>query len=165
MALPIRTTVNDIEVVCTYLATKPTGASAAEAKAVLNAKVLDTRKLSAFKFWGLIRQTDEKMQLTQAGQRLAKDKCARRGEVLREVVARVKPYSAMVERAVHSGDLAVTASEVAAHWHNHFTDEVSGTDKILNDQAVCFFQLAQGADLGRLTIGRQGKATRFEFGW
>ena len=36
-------------------------------------------------------------------------------------------------------------------------------DKILNDQAVCFFQLAEGADLGTLTIGRKGQPTRFDF--
>ena len=76
MALPIRTTVADIEAVCSYLATKPTGASTAEAKAVLDSKVLDGRKLNALKFWGLIDDNGGKMRLTEPGRRLAKDKGA-----------------------------------------------------------------------------------------
>ena len=47
--------------------------------------------------------------------------------------------------------------------HEHFRNEVADTDKILNDQAVCFFQIAQGADLGTLIIGRNGMPTRFSF--
>ena len=40
---------------------------------------------------------------------------------------------------------------------------MADSDKVLNDQAVCFFQIAQGANLGALTIGRKGSPTRFDF--
>jgi hypothetical protein len=70
---------------------------------------------------------------------------------------------AAVERVAHSKEHTVTASELAAHWHKHFPKDVAESEKILNDQAVCFFQLAEGADLGKLTIGRQGHPTRFDF--
>jgi predicted nucleotide-binding protein len=163
MALPIRTTVQDIEAVCGYLLTKPTGATLGEAKAVLDSKVLDSRKLTALKFWELIEENGSKMRLSEAGRRLAKDKGVGRAEVIKEVVARVQPYAAVVERVVHRNELTMTATEVAAHWHLHFKDEVSDSDKILNDQAVCFFQLAEAADLGQLTIGRKGQPTRFDF--
>jgi len=49
MALPIRTTLADVDALCAYLVTKPTGASLPEAKAVLDSKVLDGRKISAMK--------------------------------------------------------------------------------------------------------------------
>jgi hypothetical protein len=163
MPLPIRTTVQDIEAIASYLATKPTGASQAEAKAVLDSKVLDGRKLTAMKFWRIIEDTDGKMRLTDIGRRLAKDKGAKRAEVLREVIRSIRPYAAVVERAVHKGEYTITATEVAAHWHQHFRNEVSDNDKILNDQAVCFFQIAEGGDLGVLTIGRKGQPTRFDF--
>lgn len=163
MALPIRTTVGDIEAVLFYLATKPTGATTAEAKAVLDAKVLDGRKLNALKFWGLIEDSDGKMRLTDTGRKFAKDKGVRKAQVLREIVGKIKPYAAVVERAVHKGEFTVTATEVAAHWHQHFNAEVSDNDKILNDQAVCFFQIAEGGDLGALVIGRKGQPTRFDF--
>ena len=46
MSLPIRTTIEDIDAVCDYLVKKPTGATFAEAKAVLDKKRLDGRKLN-----------------------------------------------------------------------------------------------------------------------
>ena len=161
--LPIRTTLTDVDALCGYLITKPTGATAAEAKAVLDEKVLDGRKLSALKTWGLIDDSGGKMRLTERGRLVAKDKAAKRSEALKEAVASLRPYVAIVERAVHRGDDTFTATEVAAHWHQHFKEDSSDSDKILNDQAVCFFQLAEGADLGKLTIGRKGQPTRFAF--
>lgn len=163
MALPIRTTLADIDALCAYLVTKPTGATMAEAKAVLDSKVLDGRKITALKYWGLIDDSSGKMAVTERGRLVGKDKGARRAEALREAIASIPSYRAVVERAVHRGELTFSAVDVAAHWHQHFKVDASSNDKILNDQAVCFFQLAEGADLGKLVIGRKGQHTRFEF--
>lgn len=163
MALPIRTTLQDVDAICVYLVTKPTGASHAEAKAVLDSKVLDGRKLNALKYWGLIEDVGGKMLVTEQGRLIGRDKGVRRSEAFYNVVANVSPYRAVVERVVHRNELSISALEVAAHWHQHFKEEASSTDKILNDQAVCFFQIAEGADLGKLVIGRKGQPTRFEF--
>jgi predicted nucleotide-binding protein len=164
MPLPIRTTVADVDSVCGYLITKPTGATIVEAKAVLDEKVLDGRKLSALKAWGLIAENGGgKMRLTERGRLAAKDKGARRSQALKEAVASIRPYAAIVERAVHRNESTFTATEVAAQWHQHFKADASDSDQILNGQAVCFFQLAEGADLGKLTIGRKGQPTRFVF--
>lgn len=83
--------------------------------------------------------------------------------MLRKVITAVSPYRAIVERAFYRGESVITASETAAHWHDNFKGQVSDNEKILNDQSVCFFQVAQGADLGQLTIGRHSQPTRFEF--
>lgn len=163
MALPIRTTLGDVDALCAYLVTKPTGATQAEAKAVLDSRVLDGRKVSALKFWNLIDDSSGKMLVTERGRLVGRDKGARRSEALAEIVATVGPYRSIVERAVHRNELSLTALEVAAHWHQHFKSETSSNDKILNDQAVCFFQIAEGADLGKLVVGRKGQPTRFEF--
>jgi hypothetical protein len=163
MALPIRTTIADIEGVCAYLATKPTGATVTEAKAVLDSSLLDGRKLSALRYWSLVEDNNGKLRLTEKGRALSKDKCARRASVLTTVIGQIPPYAAIVERGVHKNELTIAATDVAAHWHQHFKSEASDNDKILNDQAVCFFQLAEGADLGQLIVGRKGQPTRFEF--
>ncbi len=163
MSLPIRTTLEDIDAVCGYLATKPTGATTAEAKAVVDKKRLDARKLNALKFWGLIEDNGTRMKLTERGRRAVKDAGAYRSGVLRDVIRDVPPYAAVVERAAHRSETTTTATEVAAHWHEHFRGEVSDSERILNDQAVCFFQAAEGADLGKVTIGRKGQRTRFDF--
>lgn len=163
MSLPTRTTLEDIDAICVYLTTKPTGATLAEAKAVVDSRHLDARKLYALKLWGLIEDADDKVKITEMGRRAVKASGASRSEVLRQVVRHMAPYSAAVERAVHRHEETITATDLAAHWHEHFRDEVSNSDGILNDQAVCFFQVAQGADLGVLVIGRKGMSTRFEF--
>ena len=162
MSLPIRTTIEDIQSVCYYLAKKPTGASLKEAKAVLDLKCLDGRKLSALKFWGLIEDQD-RLKLTPSGREAVRDDGACQIKTLVEVVQNIDPYRAVIERSAHRIEDSLTALDVAAHWHDHFKTEVSSNDKILNDQAVCFFQLAAGAGLGSLVIGRRGAPTRFEF--
>ena len=163
MSLPIRTTLEDIHAVCAYLVTKPTGATLAEAKAVVDKKYLDGRKLVALKFWGLIEDDGNKMKIADQGRQFVKNSGSSRSEVLGEVIRRVSPYGAIVERVAHRREETIAATEVAAHWHEHFRSVVSESEKILNDQAVCFFQIAQGADLGTLTIGRKGMQTRFDF--
>ena len=52
---------------------------------------------------------------------------------------------------------------VAAHWHDHFGEDVSTIEKTLNAQAICLFHLAAGAAFGNLVVGRKGSPTRFEF--
>lgn len=162
MALPIRTTLADVEKVCGFLATKPIGASMAEARAVLDKKDLDGRKLSALKRWGLIEENGEKLRLTELGREVTREKGARRPDALRRVISDIPPYQAIIERAVHRGEYTIATNEVSAHWYEHFPDYASENERILNDQAVCFFQVAQGADLGEIVIGRRGQSTRFE---
>ena len=163
MSLPTRATLDDVTAICGYLTTKPTGATLAEAKAVVDKKHLDARKISAVRTWGLIEEADNKIKITEMGRKVVRDSGAFRNEVLRDVVRSLAPYSAVVERVVHANDTTLAATDVAAHWYEHFRDEVSDSDKILNDQAICFFQIAQGADLGTLFFGRRGMSTRFEF--
>jgi predicted nucleotide-binding protein len=162
MSLPIRTVVEDVEVVCSYLAKKPTGATVAEARKVLDSKHLDGRKLSALKGWGLVEEAAGRLKVTTRGRAAVKDAAGRR-EALLAAVRDTGPYRAVIERAAHRREEAITATDVAAHWHEHFAEEVADSDKILNDQAVCFFQIAQGAGLGQIVVGRHGHSTRFDF--
>ena len=163
MSLPIRTRLDDIEAVCSYLVTKPTGATLAEAKAVIDKRRLDGRKLAALRFWGLVDEDSDKLKITDRGRQAVKNSGSSRSEVLREVVREVEPYAAIVQRIVFRQEGAITATDVAAHWHEHFRADVGELDKTLNDQAVCFFHIAQGADLGTLIVGRKGLGTRFDF--
>jgi predicted nucleotide-binding protein len=162
MPLPIRTTFEDIQAVCGFLSKKPTGATPAEARKILDEKYLDGRKLAALKLWKLIDEQDGRLKITEDGRRIVRDE-AGKVEILRRVVARVGAYRAVVERAHHRVEYSVSATEVAEHWHQHFKGDSSDSDRILNDQAVCFFQIAQNAGLGSLVVGRKGNATRFEF--
>ncbi len=67
MPLPYRTTVDDVIKIGLYLLTKPTGATVTEAKKVLGAPILDSRKLTAYKLWGLITDEGGRLKLTPEG--------------------------------------------------------------------------------------------------
>lgn len=162
MSLPIRTTLEDVTEICVYLATKPTGATIKEAKAVLDPKRLDTRKLNAFRFWQLIEDQEDRIKVTEEGRKYAKDESGR-VKVLRNIIRKTPPYMAIVERAAHRHEDTLTATDVAAHWYEHFKSETSDSERILKDQAVCFFQVANGASLGTMIVGRKGQLTRFSF--
>ena len=156
--LPIRTTLDDIDAVCSYLVTKPTGATLAEMKAIVDRKYFDGRKLNALKFWGVIEDdTNGKTKITDRGRLAVRDSGSSRSQALGEVIRQVKPYSAQVERVVHSRQETMAATDVAAHWHEHFRDDVAGSDKILNDQAVSF-RLHRVLTLEYLPLGaREGR--------
>lgn len=161
--LPIRTTIEDVISITSYLTTKPMGATVVEARAVLESAVLDGRKVSAYKFWGLIEEAEGRLKLKERGRIAGKNKGAHIAQAMMEVVKNTSAYAAIVERAIHRGESSFSAVEVATHWHDHFRNVASSNEKILNDQAVCFFQVAQGAGLGTLIVGRKGAPTRFEF--
>jgi hypothetical protein len=161
--LPIRVTVEDISAICQYLAKKPTGATLKEARAVLDAKHLDIRKISALKRWSLIEDSGEKLRLTERGRAVAKDGGAHRAAALLSVIREIEPYCASVERAAHRKEFSPTSADTASHWHENFKGQASANDDRLNDQVMAFFQLAEGADLGHVVVGRRGQPTRFEF--
>jgi predicted nucleotide-binding protein len=163
MSLPIRTTVEDIAAICGYLVKKPMGATPTEARTVLDPKYLDGRKISAYKFWNLIDEAqDGRLKISENGRNIIKGP-GEKVAGLRKIIDGNTPYRAIVERALHRQENSITATDVAAHWHQHFAKDVSENEKTLNDQAVCFFQLAEGAEIGTLIVGRRGAPTRFEF--
>ena len=163
MALPILTTVSDITAVCNYLATKSVGATLTEAKSVLDKKHLDGRKLNALKVWGLIDHDGDRIRLTELGRLAVKDNGAQQSKVLVEVVRKIPPYNAVIEKAFHRQEKTTTATEIGAHWHDNFNSECSSNENTLNGQVLCFCHIAEGGGLGKLTVGRKGKQTRFDF--
>jgi hypothetical protein len=164
MSLPILTTPEDIEVVCGYLSKRPMGASVEEMRAVLDSKYLDNRKLSALKQWGFVEETETGLKVTDLGRTAARDEGKGVSQALAHVIRDVPPYRAIVERAAYNREASLTSADVGAHWHEHFPEQVSSSEKTLSRQVVCFFRIAEGAGLGQLIIGRKGSPTRFDFG-
>jgi hypothetical protein len=157
MPLPIQADLADIDAICGYLITKPAGASPAD---LISKEMLGQRKLSALKFWGLIEDTGTRLRLSERGLLVSRDNGANRVTALRQVVASISPYASVIARAVQNQEMIVLSADVAAHWHRHFRAYTQLG--ILNYQIVCFFRVAEGADLGRLVVGRKGQHTRFE---
>lgn len=163
MALPILTTADDVKGIAAYLRNKPTGATVGEAKAALGAPALDGRKLSAYQFWQLLAKEGDRIKLTPRGWELAR-KAKPEATVFREVLDSIPAYRSALEWVFHQSMASATNVDVAAHWHEHHADSVeTDNENTIKDQAVCFFRLCEGAQLGEMVIGRRGQPTRFNF--
>ena len=158
MALPLKTTADDIRSIVKYLKTKPTGATPSEAKAV-DRKMVDSRKLAAYVTWKIVTREDSKLKLTERGSRLARypEKGA---EVFQEIVSLMKPYQSAIEMANQQGVSSIDTNDVASQWHEHHTESVGeANENTLRENAVCFFNIAEAAGLGKVV---KGKPTRLD---
>jgi predicted nucleotide-binding protein len=163
MALPIRATLEDVDQTCAYLASKPTGASIKDIASVVGEKLADPRRIAALQTWGLVQvQDDGRYKVTEDGRRCTKGD-AEKAAALQAVIRRIPAYLAVVERAAHRREDALTSNEVGAHWHGHFKEDTSDSEESLKAQTISFFQIAEGAGLGTMIIGRRGAETRFSF--
>lgn len=162
MALPIKTTMEDVDKIVAYLKTKPAGATLADARSVMDVKALDARKISAYKTWGLVTQSGDKYSLSDVGRRISRDP-ASKPDVLRGVIDQIRPYRGAIEWAFHQSFDVLTVDELAAHWHQHNSDSLgTEAESSIKDAVTCFFNVADGAGLGKYVLGRRGTETRLE---
>ena len=160
MPLPILTTADDARAIVAYLKNKPTGATIAEAKAVVGKQVLDSRKISAYQLWGIITRDGERLKLSPRGWEIAR-KTKTEQQVFREVLDSIAPYRAALEWIHHQGLDSVTNVDIAAQWHEHQSESLgTENENTIKDQAVCFFRICEAGGLGTVTLGRQGHPTR-----
>jgi predicted nucleotide-binding protein/Mn-dependent DtxR family transcriptional regulator len=163
MALPIRATLEDINQTCVYLSSKPTGASLKDIASVVGEKLADARRIAALQSWGLVEaQEGGRYKVTDDGRRCGKGD-AEKVATLQSVIRRIPAYLAIIERAAHRKEDAITSNEAGAHWHDHFKGEASDSEETLKHQTISFFQVAEGANLGTMIVGRRGAETRFSF--
>ncbi len=163
MALPVVTKPEDIESIVNYLITKPTGATLNQVKAVLGSKIIDGRRIATFQALNIIVREGERIKLTtnvgRALGRASNDEEFSR--ILSTQIASIPAYKGILEWAYHNGLSELTASEVGAHWHEHYREELStDNDKEISHRAVCFLQLSAGAGLGQFIVGRRGQESR-----
>jgi hypothetical protein len=162
MALPLKTTTDDVRDIVRYLKTKPTGATLNEAKAAVPRKLLDTRKLAAYATWGIITREDGRLKLTDRGWKLSKGDSDERAAFM-EIIDAVRPYRSILEWAHHNQVSPITAIDAARHLHEHHQAVVGdANDNTLRENSVTFFHVADAAGLGTLTLGRAGQPTRLE---
>ncbi len=164
MPLPLATSPEDLSSLVSFLATKPSGASLAEAEAVLGGSATDERKLAMHQLLGVVAREDGRLKLTPAiGRKLARCSEVESQTLLAERLSTVRPYRSVLEWAHHNGCESLSADDVGAHWHDHHRDEL-GTDneRQINQRAVCFLKFAEAAGLGEFFVGRRGQLTRLE---
>lgn len=162
MSLPYFTRPDDIKQIAKYLLTKARGAALNEIKAVLGPKIIDVRKILAFKTLNIIRQDADRITLTsEVGRPLGRANHEEFTRLLAGQIAGIQAYRGVLEWAYHNNVSELEATEVGAHWHEHYGEDL-GTEKDeeIASRAVCFLQLCSGAGLGQFIIGRRGQVSR-----
>jgi predicted nucleotide-binding protein len=161
--LPVKGTPEDVKMIVDYLKTKATGVSLAEAKATIDPRHLDSRKMSSYATWGLIVHEEGILKLTNFGRRLGRASSGSRNELFGEIVRNVRAYRIAAEWIFHNGFEVITAVDLAAHWVGHIPEELETTsEKSIREQATAFFRIAEAAGLGTYIIGRRQHPTRLE---
>jgi hypothetical protein len=163
MALPLKTTDDDVRQVVAYFKTKPTGATVTEAKSAVRQQLVDPRKMSAYRFWGILTKEGDRYKLAARGWELAR-KPEREEAVFRQVIDSVSPYRSVTEWMFHQDLDSVTVIDVASHWHEHHLASLGADvkDATIRENAVSFFRLCEAAGLGKIVLGRGGNPTRLE---
>ncbi len=159
MALPVKTTYEDVRAVSMYLSERPTGVEVVQMRSEAG-KLADPRKLAAFSAWGVVTRSDGKIHLAPLGRDIAQAR-GRDEEGFRRIIEDVPAYRSLRAFVDASGHGEVTANEAAAFWYEHHPEGSRGVqDETLREQAVAFFSLGEGAGYGKLVVGRSGKPTR-----
>ena len=163
MSLPCVTRPEDVKAIVKYLSTKPSGATLKDVKAVMGPKIIDFRKIAAFQTFGVINREGSQIRLTSdVGRNLARVSTEEEFSwILLEQVARIPAYRGCLEWAYHQGLSELPASEVGAHWHDNYREELAtDSDKEIALRAVCFLQFAAVGGLGNFVTGRRGQESR-----
>jgi hypothetical protein len=161
MALPTKTTTDDVRGIVNYFKTKPTGATLTEARAAIDKKLLDGRKIAAYRAWKILDRDGDRYKLTPRGWDLAR-KPETEAQTYRQIIDSIVPYRSALEWMFHQGFDNVSVIDVAAHWHEHHASALGPDvkDATIRDNAVAFFHLCEAAGVGKLTLGRGGNPTR-----
>ena len=161
--LPVMTKPDDALAVATYLNTKVTGASLQDAKATLEGRMLDSRKIAAYEAWGLLTREADLLRLTTRGRQLARASADDQLWVFTDIILDFRAYRIAAEWMHHGAMDVVSLTELATHWFDHIPDDLGTTaEKTIRNQAACFLGLAEAAGLGNYFVGRRGQPTRLE---
>jgi len=163
MALPLKTTDDDVRQIVAYFKTKATGATVTEAKSAVKQQLVDPRKMSAYRLWGILTKEGDRYKLAPRGWELAR-KPEREEAVFRQIIDSVAPYRSVTEWMFHQDLDSVTVIDVASHWHEHHLASLGADvkDATIRENAVSFFRLCEAAGLGKVVLGRGGNPTRLE---
>lgn len=164
MPLPIKTSIDDVEQVAAFLKPRITGSSLADAKSILDNRLLDGRKMSAYERWGFVSREGDKLKLTDRGRELSRPQSEESKRLaIREAIRSVAPYHMALEWMHHRGFESVEVDELGNRWLKHMPNEIgSENEGTIREQVTTFFGVAHAAGLGSYLVGRRGHQTRFE---
>lgn len=156
--VPIKTTVEDIQRVLSYLGKQIGWVEGPKIEKALGS--IDDRKIGAMVEFGLILRDGGNLRTTPNGQTFITDPVA----ALREVLRSVELYRSTLEWVHYGNRTEVTVAEIGQYWESTHKDTLGGVmGSTLREGAITFGRIVDGAGLGSFKIGRAGKETRITF--
>lgn len=154
------TTANDLREVVRYLKKRPAGVVVSEELDKARRRLFERKKVAAYALLGFTHSRGETISLSAAGLELA-DSLDADAREFRRIIESIRPYRAALEWARGQGLDVLTAADVLRFWEEQHPDALhSEDDESRRGAAASFFNFCQAAELGVLTLGKRGHATR-----
>jgi Predicted nucleotide-binding protein containing TIR-like domain len=158
-ALPMLATAGDVREVVRLLKRKSGGITIIEGMDAIR-RVFDPRKVAAYEYWGLIERRGDRLILSALGWEFAR-RFEPEARLFRSILGSTLAYHSALEWVFGQNLEIVTDADVARFWHEHPSQVfLSGNQKTVEGNVVCFFHLCQEAELGMATVGKRGQPTR-----
>lgn len=155
--LPIKTLIEDIDVLASYLNGQVGWVPLEEAKKAIENKFVDNRKLEAARRIGLLDRDGVNVRLTDDGRSFATGDPEQRATMMRKAIRSIPLYAETVEWMHHSKIADPTKTVVGNYWHDKHQDQLEGAQgAALTDAVIFFMRIAGEAGLGKFTRGTKG---------
>jgi|GEM_PF-2017025 hypothetical protein len=157
--LPLKTTMEDLEKLLSYLRTQIGLVDLAKVRGALDSKTTDNRKLEAAAYVGLIERDGQKIEITSEGRRFATSlDPGEKATVMAELLARKELYAATVEWMHYTAGPDTLKTAVADYWYKNHEGLLEGAKGAgLTDAVVFFMRFADAAGLGKYVSAGRGR--------
>lgn len=116
--LPILASAEDLLGVVGFFKTKVTGCTIEDAKAIIDKKLLDPRKISAYVTWGVLARDGEKLKLTDLGKEFSRANDNSLPELFSRILKSIDQYHCALEWLFYRKDYKqITNIEIASYWY------------------------------------------------
>jgi hypothetical protein len=163
--IPIKTTVDDIDKLVSYLRTTFGWVALSKVKSTLDSKTTDNRKLEAAKYIGMVNRDGQNIEITDQGRAYASAQDpTERAAIMAKQLSTVELYSETLSWMYHANKTMPTKTDVSEQWHKHHTALLGGAaGAALGDGVLFFMRLAEAAGLGKfITAGKNRPETYFK---
>ena len=149
--LPLKTTVDDIDILTTYLKSQVGWTSLDRLRTAIDTKHADNRKLEATRYIGLVERDGENIRLSTLGREYASaSDGGDREDLLLKAIRRTPLYSETVQWLHWTKRYEPNKPDIGNYWHDKHPDKLEGAkNTALTDAAVFFLRLAGAAGLGQ----------------
>ncbi|MFV1363552.1 hypothetical protein AAHH97_08885 [Mycolicibacterium elephantis] len=149
--LPLKTTIDDIDILTTYLKSQVGWTTVERLRTAIDTKHADNRKLEAARYIGLIERDGENLRLSPKGRDYASaSDSGEREAVLLRAIRDTPLYSETVQWLHWTKRYEPNKPDIGNYWHDKHPDKLEGAkNTALTDAAVFFLRLAGAAGLGQ----------------